>query len=1644
MFFFLFISFFALVFSTQYTMVASDSTFLTSTNWNPQTSSFTADDDLILPISGTFSVSTLTVKSITLQANVVLETSTVGDRLTIESIYGDSNYVLSHSGTVLISQENTAHISVNMLMGTFNNTGIIHSQQGYLLTLTNYNLATFTSSDGSDYFLYDFSITNYGYFNSSIQFLGVNSFISYGGQIDITYPTISFQVSLYNTEILSDMVIDYPYSIIDSCSGNGLTVSGYSLTITNSTFKTVTISNINIDGWSLTADTIYLQNSRSTAFTITDSTITSSDLTITNLWEVVNSELGDNVFVSCDQITLDENSIFFGNLSIEDTYIPLIRYNGSKISVINSVVDTFYCYSEVSFQSTIIGTMNCYSGCIFDSLSATTLNVMEDGCSINSLTTDYFNVFPSNWTIPGDAFINTEISALNTLFCESSCYFSSGAAVVSDLTFEGGELVLQFNNCEDLYITSSSITNIQQLESTINLYLTVIDATLETSQTIYQLTSTNSIISILSSNPVGLATIKNSQFTSQLTASQGTPIIIGSTFYRLIYSDGTLDITNSTIKGTITLTNSTVQGDFITEYFNFDTVTLLNCSMSLSSCLTQYSSTSLTSIQSTLTIPCVTQLTKLVNIINTDLILTGNTYISYGVSLTSLSVTNKGTFSNQGVVICDEFISTNPSSSISENGTIHSNSITISTSVPNSITTNYLTVTESSITMTNVTFNESTSVFQINSQLTITHLQIVNGLFFNNDISNELNVVTLIASGMINGINDLDIYTNTATLTSSIFYSSITSQNILVEDSQLNELKVQNGFASIKNSNISTLVLDSSECNVDEIMTVGIIESTSSTLTQTNTNSLFQATQSMNFDGVVQVSSVIHENLEGTITFNKPVLFINVTSISEFDVTINDTFNCEGNIESEYLTNTIRNNGEMNVGELCYLNVKLINTGTIIIDSTTTNSCDIENFGVLKIKDSIMTGSSIYNTGDITVNNLSNLNYLQLNSKSLMNLNGDLETLNFICKGTVSVNDNTTLTFSQSNIKYCTLKYPAPIYHLHLTNPSTSTPYYVSITPTELPEINTTYYLVSCPSQPFFESPDSEVTGVDTDAIERLIDDSSYNISITYCPSGSSYIQNCITCDPGYHQIKSSCYPCETGTYSVGITCISCEAGTYSDEGSSSCYTCEDGYISQEQAKECEPCLAGYYEVNHTICKECPDNSVSTNAANICTECPSGLIKSGVNCVDNSTNITYACDPGYFYDQYDCIECVNGYADEEGCIYCDEGFEPNEEKNECVAYNKNQWIVQILIIIVILLFGMIIATVLIIHVILYKRDEKRKEIQQNILKQMLQQNKFTADANIEPLKSYVEDGFELKCQQYLKETDDEQLEMEVNLSMNRKIKELMSHVEQYEEKEKLKNQIKMGKLDSEISLSKVGFGGLRVNNELYDDNNIQIELDDLSLKNKNQNVSNPFEVQSCYDFILPEKNELALLDKKHLHDNDKCLSVVDVVDYKNDITVVRSNDTEILKQSEVPGQKHETKIDGANPIEPKRKINVVYIPPKTNEKTNLKNPALSKEVQANNVLNDMENKMKLLDSNIRQIEATKRSLSYQSEKAEEVIQRLEKLEEELEQKKLNSNKEEIKKKIGIDGGSSVQDIIRTGALPGYIPIPDRQTSGYLK
>lgn len=171
------------------------------------------------------------------------------------------------------------------------------------------------------------------------------------------------------------------------------------------------------------------------------------------------------------------------------------------------------------------------------------------------------------------------------------------------------------------------------------------------------------------------------------------------------------------------------------------------------------------------------------------------------------------------------------------------------------------------------------------------------------------------------------------------------------------------------------------------------------------------------------------------------------------------------------------------------------------------------------------------------------------------------------------------------------------------------------------------------------------------------------NYSNGYCPTCSSAIANCATCDSspsgptctscdsGYNLENGQCVKaeCGSGQLKIGGQCVECINGASITCGSgaySSYYRISNGTCCKLPAGctaatnfdlSCTGCSGGYMLKNGQ-CAVCPAGTYSVAGATSCTTCPTGYTSNA-----GATSCTICADGYKSAGSYGCVTCPAGY-----------------------------------------------------------------------------------------------------------------------------------------------------------------------------------------------------------------------------------------------------------------------------------------------------------------------------------------------------------------------------------------------------------------
>ncbi|EDR25898.1 hypothetical protein EDI_044540 [Entamoeba dispar SAW760] len=1605
---YLIICFSCIAFAEQYTMVGTNSNFLEMNNWNPQHSGdFTTSDDLILPIDGFFSVSSLRVNKIIVSADIDLSVGV----LIVNDIEDINNKTFIVRGLTTITGSCSGIVKMRSLKGTVTNNGYLLVQATESLVVVNYGTLELGNFESGDYSIFTMDVESYGDIIYSKPIYESNYFNCFGGSISFETKLLPIVVNLKDTRILTNMEITVK-STINNCTGKELSIKGESVTITNSKFTNVEVVDTSLNSWNLECTSLFLlQTTRTQKNEIKDSIISSQNVEIKGNWNIVNSQIGRFTKISNAQIVMDDHSLFFGILSMELTTINQIFYNGTDLTTKSCVIDYVKCTSTFNYISTTINNLECHKGCILEFISVTSLHIYNKECSIKTLRAQNIIGYTDEWILPSDLTVSKSIDCHSILVCSSTCSFVSTASSVSDLIFKEGQILLSFSGCSIVNIFSNSETIIKSvLQSTTDLYLTIKNNILTCESIIKNLVAINSSVTSYGNietlkgikstfsiqninNNIILDEIVDCQFTTKITVISGTPVIHGSSFVFLSISSSSLIIENSTITSTLELFSTTITGSCTTNSFIFDDVLMNRFIMKLSSCLSKYTATRLNSIESSFIIPCITRLSTIDNELNVDLILTGDSYIGYGTTLMSKTITNNGLLKNYGTLNVSEFISCSENSQMLGNGEIICEQAVVNSLSENTIKTTILNITKDDIILNKVTFNENGQLNQNRHNITIKELKIENGLTIKKTsgfIENHL----LVGSGKIFG--DLVTLNSFEAILTSVY--SIDIHNVRssaeITDCFIDTLNINKANVQITSSIFNSLYSISSNISINGKIRIGTLQLYETEIEESGETNIVEINYFLNGFSIINVPISITSRIEGTFTFKKPVKLINIHSPKKYEITSESLLECEGSIDS--FSFKIINKGTMLISENCQISVILDNKKELIAQNTKIIRTTIINDGIATFVNVTAPLTSITSSSSMSVSCISELNNIHLLTGSITNMKGDVSTSSFLCEGTYSVDTNATLNFTISSVKKCIINFPKPVHHLHLTNPTKTIPYFISVTPNKLPLVGDSFYLISCDNQPFPDKPSSEVSGVDRLALSRELDSNSYNISITKCPSGSSYILSCIECKEGEYQIEDECYRCPPGTYSDKYNCIPCPEGTYSILSSSSCPVCGNGMWSYISSSGCYSCKSGYYKNSTIGCVPCIQNTWSSEGADECIECDKGMVTMDhITCVKNKTNSS-DCEDGYYFNNSECIECENGYVELNKCIQCNDDEELNEEKTACIFYSKKQWIVYLLSFLIFAIVLIIFVLMLAFHILNYYKEKRRESEQKKFIEEMFTVQKSPSE----------EDDISVK---YM--TPDEWLYPDSSITVNGNFDTLNKISEdKFLERYQLYRTNQMSEKQKQEFKNEIEIKEQKMKDYCYKSNN-----------GNNKEENNKKNSSTTYNLEIELENENQ--ESKSQEEKEEPIKVTEElqIDLEQKEETVEADQTEKLT---------ELQLESPQPV-------FQQIKTRNN---------ISSKAEITIALNEINKLKEQYEKDLLNVKSMVRSLTYETNVTKEKLKVLENDKENKNQQELKGRKEATLSRAGIDGGSRVQDILIAGVNPRFIPLPDPngKSSGYLK
>ncbi|XP_063678333.1 uncharacterized protein LOC134814199 isoform X5 [Bolinopsis microptera] len=189
----------------------------------------------------------------------------------------------------------------------------------------------------------------------------------------------------------------------------------------------------------------------------------------------------------------------------------------------------------------------------------------------------------------------------------------------------------------------------------------------------------------------------------------------------------------------------------------------------------------------------------------------------------------------------------------------------------------------------------------------------------------------------------------------------------------------------------------------------------------------------------------------------------------------------------------------------------------------------------------------------------------------------------------------------------------------------------------------------------------------------------------SYSSNGAS---SCISCPDGQvsdagSKTVADCYHarCSAGDFMTKTGCKQCGENSYSSDGASSCISCPDGTAAptgSTSVEDCQyvPCSAGDF-MTKTGCKQCGENSYSSNGASSCISCPPAHVSAkGSSSFDDCKPIT--CLAGNYMTDSGCKQCGENTYSADGassCISCPNGkfsAEGSTSNNDCESRDTDK------------------------------------------------------------------------------------------------------------------------------------------------------------------------------------------------------------------------------------------------------------------------------------------------------------------------------------------------------------------------------------
>ncbi|ELP92060.1 hypothetical protein EIN_379270 [Entamoeba invadens IP1] len=1669
--------------ATTYQMVATVGSFTLGTNWNPERiTPFTKEDTIIVPFSGSFTSDDLSVGTIQIKSTVTLKMG----KMDVDNIQVDNGVELIVLGTVNAKIIN-GNCKIRLLNGATKNMGTLYVQSADTLVVNNSGEIYFDRIEDASSNLKTVDIDNYGDVHIVQRIMRSNNFVSHGGNVYFYANSVNYNVELFDTNI--DDASFFGYVTLENCICHDISMDTSLPVIKNTYFNKFETYNPIISDWFVRGKEIIIHNTNNYAIKMTNSLIDGELVTIDGIWEIQNCEIGNNVKLKSAMITVKDDTMFFGILSVSSSKMNYLKYNGTDVTVDTSSIDNYDCHFPTSFTSTTFGTLNCFDNCLIDDLETTTFNVKESGCRVISVVATNMNVQPEKWYLPRRLTINTLLKTPNIVLCESICSLTlmvneiAGLNVFGgsvDLTIGGGKCTIFSNSTLSITVASKqpemdiSIENNTLKYSGLLTKLTTINSTVSSLPSVKTLRCKDSQLSIgggLEVNSktgyIEFETIDNCSFSEKAMVYGGTPTITLSTFESLFIESSIVSFTDVEIAGTFDVFNSTLSGTLTSKSITFSNTLLDHYTHQFVGCISKFSFESVTSTESTLVIPCVSRFSNVNNIIPMDVIIRGDMYIGYGTSLNVQTMTNNGRIRNYGVITLTTLVSTSETSTIDGDGSIFARSAFIKTVDKNVLEVRELTLFKIA-TIKKLTFLENAKLDMNNYELTATTLTISNRITVSNP-AQRLITDSLILNGNLNlETRELSVQSGKAVITNCVTKSTFyTTDETTITNSQLKSVYGSNSKLTLTETTLESLNLTESHLYITNNLNVSNLNVDKTVIYANGDNSMLSCNGlcSFNQNTQVQVKSTINYILKGNVLFTNDVVLSNLKTDSDFQLTSSKYLTCEGDINTHF--QTIFNKGNMHVGPECTLRCKLFNYNTLLLTDTNIIDSTIENNGTMAVSNIVGTNSIIKTTSSAVIGDVQNLDQLVVGLSTVVTLSGNVQSAYMTCDGALVISKALVMDIGSSTLTNCQLRFPNPVNILTYKQPSTTTPKLISVYPELLPVVGDVIQLIRSEGTVFPTLPTSEVSGVDSLALSRDMDNKSYNITITPCPSGSIFIQECIQCDNGKYQVGTSCFDCAPGTHSDGFTCSPCASGFFNSISGKICESCPLGYWSNTSSASCYICPAGYYRgATDEGCKSCLNGYVSNFGSSECSACPNGTVtEDSITCKIDELASEDSCELDGIWNIDHCLKCDNGFPDNGTCVICPKHYKPNEEYNGCVLAAPNQWKVQLFFVIFFFMLFAIFIPCLVIHIIKFYRDEQRSLATDRRLKSAADKMKEECVHIIEGVEIIPEEEPNIFCPDnvddieeiedktvYTMETEDipqftlpenpKTLNRIATLSQDNATKEdikksyehlsrRLSHVEEFLEEEKKKisaqfflSELKTKKDDNTLNREKTFNNSSSLDLKGEHSDHSKGVATDVEASEK----SSVFEDNIAVGEHVEQLETISTLEKG---ENEVSESEVNV-EHLDSTAQEELEDTEPLETSETPreGLHKKMNVSKTSPMKPK----IIVID---------KNKAMKSEVTiAVGEINRLKTEHQ---KEVNELKSIVRSLQFVANETQQKLHVFEKAKEELEQQELKARKEEQMKRAGIDGGSRVEHILINGVNPRFIPLDDNnKPTGYMK